>query len=65
MHHPNRNNQTSCDYEVRIGHTRVRVQGRSDEEALQQAKNRLCMEMPRLWDVIQAMEINNIEIRRM
>lgn len=65
MHHPNRKNSINRDYEVRIGHTRVRVQGRNDADALRQAKNRLCMEMPRLWDVIQAMEVNNIEIRKM
>ena len=65
MHNPNRHTSINRDYEVRIGHTRVRVQGRNDEEALRQAKDRLCLEMPRLWDVIQSMEINNIEIRKM
>ena len=65
MHNSNRNKQTDCCYEVRVGHTRVRVRGRNDEEALRHARNRLCLDMPRLWDVIQAMEINDFEIRRM
>ena len=65
MHNTNRNNQTDCFYEVRIGHTKVRVRGCNDDEALRRARNRLCLEMPRLWDVIQSMEINNFEIRRM
>jgi hypothetical protein len=65
MHNKHRDKQTDCQYEVRIGHARVRVRGRSDEEALRHARNRLCLDMPRLWDVIQSMEINNFEIRRM
>ena len=54
----------SCDYEVIVGHNRIRVRGRDRWDAVRQARNRLCVDHPRLWDVIQSLEIKCFEIRQ-
>jgi hypothetical protein len=50
-------------YEVFVGHTRVHVEGQSVRDAIWQARQRLCQEMPRLWDVIQALEADQFRVR--
>lgn len=42
-------------YEVSVGFTRVRVEGRTPDEAIQNARRKLCVELPRMWDVISNM----------
>ena len=42
-------------YDVIVGHARVRVTGASRTEAVEEARRRLCVEMPRMWDVIQSL----------
>jgi hypothetical protein len=41
-------------YEVRLGHSFVTVEGHDAHEAIQQARRALCLDMPRLFDVIQS-----------
>lgn len=54
----------ACNYEVVVGHTRIRVRGQDRWDAMRQARSQLCLENPRLWDVIQALEIKCFEIRQ-
>ena len=50
-------------FDVRIGHTRVQVESRSPEEAIQVARRQLCVEMPRMWDVISTMPELRFEVQ--
>ena len=43
------------EYEVTVGHMQVTVRGSTQQEAIQQARTKLCHEMPRLWDVIHGL----------
>ncbi len=49
-------------YDVTLGHSHVRVAGRTIEEALQQARKALSVEMPRLYDVIHHLEAGRFQI---
>lgn len=49
-------------YDVTLGHSRVRVMGHSLEEALQQARRALSVEMPRLYDVIHHLDAARFQI---
>jgi hypothetical protein len=40
-------------FEVHVGLARVRVEARSQEEAVHAARQAFYREMPRMWDVIQ------------
>ncbi len=55
-------NQT---YEVIVGHARVTVTSRSREEAIQQARQRLCADLPRMWDVIHSLEVQRFQVRQL
>ena len=50
-------------YRVRVGHTEVRVRGRSVAEAIQLARRQLSIELPRLYDVIQAMDESRFRVQ--
>ena len=43
-------------FQVRVGHSKIIVRGTNHTEAIQEARRRLCLEMPRMWDVIQALD---------
>ena len=43
-------------FQVRLGYNRVEVEGSSQQEAIREAKRRLCLENPRMWDVISRLE---------
>jgi hypothetical protein len=43
-------------FRVTLGHMSVLVQAGDVPQAVQQARQKLCSEMPRLWDVITTME---------
>jgi len=49
-------------FHVRVGHTSVTVQGLSREDAIQHARQRLCLDMPRMWDVIQSLDDRRFEV---
>ena len=51
-------------YEVRVGFSRVCVEGRSPVEAVEQARRQLSLEMPRLYDVIYGLEAERFEVER-
>ena len=53
---------TQC-YKVIVGHTSVMVSGRSRDEAIQNARMRLCIEMPRMWDVIENLDPRSFQIQ--
>jgi hypothetical protein len=50
------------EYKVIVGHASVRVFGHSREEAIQNARMRLCREMPRMWDVIERLDARSFQI---
>lgn len=54
--HPGKN------YQVRIGHTIVTVDGFDRADAIQAARTRLCLDMPRFWDVIQSIDDKRFEV---
>jgi len=66
MLRPNWNNENGKSleqtYEVSVGHARVRVRGASLDEAIEQARTKLCVDLPRMWDVIQSLEISRFEV---
>jgi hypothetical protein len=41
----------------------VEVTGSSIGEAIEQARRTLCAQMPRLWDVVQALDWNRFDVR--
>ena len=60
---PYREHDDHHTYQVSVGHTTFRVEGRSTQEAIERAKQRLCSEMPRLWDIIQSLEPQKFDVR--
>ncbi len=50
-------------YEVIVGHSRVRVCGASPAEAIEMARRQLCVDMPRMWDVIHGLELQRFTVR--
>ena len=49
-------------FDVRVGHAKVTVEGRTQGEAIEEARRRLCLEMPRMWDVIQSLDASKFEV---
>ncbi len=41
-------------YRVQLGHVQVDVDAADAQEALRHGRKRLCVEFPRLWDLIQS-----------
>jgi hypothetical protein len=58
-HHPHNRRR----YRVQVGHTATTVESASPSEAIQEARRRLCLDNPRLWDVITQMEDARFEVR--
>lgn len=50
-------------YEVTVGHHRLRVEAPDPEEAIAEARVKLCDELPRLWDVIRHLDRQRFEVR--
>jgi hypothetical protein len=42
-------------YDVQVGFARVRVEGDTPAEAIRNARRQLCLELPRMYDVISTM----------
>jgi hypothetical protein len=51
-----------AEYEVRVGHFRVVVNGTSRDEAISNARMRLSRELPRMWDVIHGLAASRFEV---
>ncbi len=49
-------------YDVTVGHMHVRVRGANPQEAIQLARQQLCQEMPRLWDVIHGLQEDRFQV---
>jgi len=49
-------------FHVRVGHTTVTVKVHSREDAIEHARQRLCLDMPRMWDVIQSLGHHRFEV---
>ena len=52
-------------FSVRVGMREVEIQCLSREEAIEHARRKLCNELPRLWDVIAAMDVHKFEVREL
>jgi len=52
-------------YEVIVGLARVHVTGASRIEAVEEARRRLCQDMPRMWDVIQSLDVQRFEVKEL
>jgi len=50
------------NYRVGLGHASVTVKGDSIADAIRKAKSLLRLEMPRMWDVITAMEVRHFKV---
>jgi hypothetical protein len=59
----NRSSQTER-YHVRVGHSSVTVECYSPDEAIALARRMLSLEMPRMWDVIQALAADRFEVSK-
>lgn len=53
---------TKRRFRVHVGHNHVDVEGHDAREAIQAARSRLSLEMPRLWDVIFHMEDHRFRV---
>lgn len=51
-------------FSVTLGHTTVVVECHTQEEAIEQARKKLCLELPRMWDVIEALTSDRFEVAR-
>jgi hypothetical protein len=51
-----------CQFEVTVGHSRVTVTGVTREDAIQQARRALCVDMPRLYDVIRGLDVSRFQV---
>lgn len=49
-------------FRVKLGHAEVSVEGETREEAIRQARRRLSLDMPRLYDVIQRIDDNEFRV---
>jgi len=56
--------QAPTRFAVRLGHNRVLVEGDSPSDAIYQARMQLSHDMPRLWDLIHAMDESKFEVER-
>ena len=56
------NDHPKAKYSVKIGHAAVSVEGITHEDAIQQARKQLCLDMPRMWDVIQSMDKSRFRV---
>ena len=51
-----------AEYRVEIGHISLAIQCSSPEEAIRLARTRLCLELPRLWDIIRTMDASRFKV---
>ena len=53
------------DYRVIVGHMTVTVSATSQDDARFLARQKLCVEMPRLWDVIVDLDPRSFQIQQL
>ena len=61
MQNRNEHDETKS-YVVRVGHTSVNVQASTDDEAIREARRRLAIDLPRMWDVIQNLDVGRFNV---
>ncbi|MCA9178930.1 MAG: hypothetical protein KDB14_30915 [Planctomycetales bacterium] len=52
-------------FRVRVGHEQLLVRGCDRADALREARRRLCLELPRMWDVIQGLDDSRFDVTPM
>ncbi len=50
-------------FEVSLGFATVQVEGATISEAIDAARKRLCVDLPRMWDVIQSLDSQRFQVR--
>ena len=53
-----------ASFQVKVGHSTIRVESHSADEAIRQARQELSLDMPGMWDVIYAMGQDRFEVDR-
>lgn len=51
-------NSVDHQYNVQVGHWRVQVPAKNNADAIEQARKQLCLDLPRLWDVITKLTVD-------
>jgi hypothetical protein len=59
----NTNNDPPHRYLVQVGHNQVFVVCATATEAISRARKQLCIDFPRLWDVISKLSESKFEVR--
>ncbi|MCC9608206.1 hypothetical protein LOC68_01150 [Blastopirellula sp. JC732] len=49
-------------YQVSVGHTSVIVQSNSPTDAIRAAREKMCRDFPRLWDVISKLADSRFQV---
>jgi hypothetical protein len=49
-------------YLVRVGHWEVRLKARDREEAIRLARLQMARELPRLYDVVRALNVDRFDV---
>ena len=52
----NNDYETPSTFRVNVGLSTVTVEGTTRDEIIEQARKKLSLDMPRMWDVIQAID---------
>ena len=52
-------------FRVTVGHVSMLVQAGSTPDAIDQARRRMCADMPRLWDVIENLDEDRFLVERL
>ena len=50
------------DFEVKVGLMSVIVRGATREEAITNARVKLCQDLPRMWDVIHGLDNSRFDV---
>ena len=51
-------------FEVTVGHKTVTVECATKDEAVEMARRQMCLELPRMWDVIHSLEDERFQVSR-
>ena len=50
------------EYDVQVGLMRVQVLGTNPQDAIKNARSKMCRELPRMWDVIHGLADSRFEV---
>ena len=61
---PMNNHETETkNYRVKVGYAVVHVRGRTVEEAIASARQKLALEMPRFYDIIRNLDLTDFDVQ--